>query len=94
MLAHLCHFLFMRVFNRRSRLRGHALASLKAFAIPVIKGPFALRVTMTLDVLLVALADKGVDGDIAIRKVVFTITPAENDIRTRCEFQRSGSTHP
>jgi hypothetical protein len=66
----------MPVFDRRSRLGDQALASLKAFAVPVIKCPFALRVTMTLDVLLMALDDKGVDGGIAIRKVVLAITPA------------------
>jgi hypothetical protein len=76
----------MRVFDRRSRLGGQALASLKALTIPVIKGPFAGRVAMGLHMLLMALANKGVDGDVAIRKVVFAITPAEKAIRIRCEF--------
>jgi hypothetical protein len=64
-------------------LRLHALASFEALAIPVIKCPFALRVTMALNVLSVTFSDKGVDRDARFGEMVLTVTPTGNKVRNR-----------
>lgn len=65
-LAHLCHLLLVCVLDGRSGLGDHALASLKALTVPIIKRPFAGGVAVAFNMLLMTLDDESVDGNVAV----------------------------